>query len=127
MVTLIIAVIFGLVFSFFAIQNSVLVPLSFLGYRFTQIPLYVVILSSLFMGLFIAFLISLVRDLSALLLLRQKDSKIRQTNQTISQLTKRIHDLEIENAKIKGEHPTTTTSPITKPTFSERLRNRLSF
>ncbi len=58
--------------------------------------------ATLLIGLAISWIISLSDTLSAAFKIRGKESTIKDGNKTIHDLTKRVNELEIENAKLKG-------------------------
>ena len=95
------AIIFGIIFSFFATQNTQTVSISFAQYHYSQIPLYLVILISLLLGVILAWLLSFTDYISSFLKLQGKDAKIKKFNQKEAELTKTIHKLELENASLK--------------------------
>lgn len=103
MFTLILLVILALSFGYFATQNTLSIPVTLANYTVSNIPLYVVIGSTLLIGLLSSWLISLLDSFSNALKLRGKDSAIKNSKRTIHDLTKRVNQLEIENAKLKGK------------------------
>ena len=68
----------------------------------TNIPLFYVIIGSLLTGLVVAYLIHLVNSIFVSFSIHGKDSKIKQSKNEIAELTKRIHQLELENEKLKN-------------------------
>lgn len=97
MEAIILAVAIGLGFAFFATQNTQGVSLFLLNYSWKHIPLYFVIVGSLLLGLILAWILSIIQALSSFFSLHKKDEKIKEANKTISELTKRVHALELEN------------------------------
>ena len=93
----------SLIFAYFSTQNTAGVVLHVGTITWRNIPLYLVILGSLLIGIVISWLISLVDVLSSKLTLLGKDSTIKQTKQTIADLTKEVHQLELENTKLESE------------------------
>lgn len=102
MLSLIIAILFGLSITFFAFQNSILVPIMIGSFNIGNIPLYLVVIASLLLGIFMAWFISAMEGISHFFHIRQKDSVIHQDKKEKILLEKRIKDLEIENTKLKG-------------------------
>ncbi len=99
---LIAIVIFGLGFAYFATQNAASVVIHLANYAFT-IPVYGVVIISLLIGLVISLIFSLIENLSVGLTLWGKENRINADRKQIAVLNQHIHDLEIENAKLKGE------------------------
>ncbi len=79
-----------------------LVTLHFGPYIFSDIPLFYIIVGSLLIGLSLSYFTALVRSISTGFTIRGKDKKIKQTKNEIVDLTKRIHQLELENEKLKN-------------------------
>jgi uncharacterized integral membrane protein len=69
-------VLFGIVVSYLAIQNTALVTLQFVGYSFTNIPQYLVILGSLLLGFLVAGLVSSVDSMFAAFRIMGKNNVI---------------------------------------------------
>lgn len=102
MATLIVTVLFGLVIAFFAIQNTTTISLKFLHYTIPSIPSYIVIVGALLVGLFFSLIISFVNDIATGFTIRGKDSKIKDYKKENTEYLKQIHQLEIENTKLKA-------------------------
>lgn len=103
MFSLILLILVGLGYGYFATQNTQLVTLTFANYTFPEISLYIVIGITLLVGFAICWIISLSDTLSSALKLRGKNSKIKDNKQTIQNLTKKVNQLEIENANLQGK------------------------
>jgi uncharacterized integral membrane protein len=101
MLSLITAILFGLIITFFAFQNSVLVPVTLGGYFLAGIPLYLVAIVSLLVGIMMAWFISAMEGMSHFMKLRRKDSIINSDKKELIDLRKKINDLESENIKLK--------------------------
>jgi hypothetical protein len=54
------------------------------------------------LGLFIAWLVSLIDGLANFISLRNREHTIHQTERTVQNLEAKMRDLEIENAHLKG-------------------------
>jgi uncharacterized integral membrane protein len=102
MAILILLLIVGSVMVYLAQNNLQLVTLRLGPYVFSGIPLFYVIICSLVVGLFIAFLIYVVDSVFTAITMRRKDNKIRETKSDVVDLTKRIHQLELENERLKN-------------------------
>ena len=103
MLTLITLVLFGTLAAFFATQNTNPGSLMFGTYALKNIPMYLIVLGSVLFGLLLSSLISLVNSISSSLTIHGKDVKIKETKKTVTDLTKRIHQLELENERLKAK------------------------
>lgn len=103
MFALIILFIFGIGVAFFATQNTQAISLNFASYSITDIPLYIIVLVSLLLGFAVSWIIGLVDVVSSSFKMRGKESTIKTGNKQITELTKRVHQLELENERLKGE------------------------
>lgn len=103
MISLIILIVSGAGFAYFATQNTQLVSVNVFHYTYPNIPLYVVVLAALLIGIVISLVISFFGFISTTLKIFGKDSKIKQSSKEIDILNKRIHDLELENENLKGK------------------------
>ncbi len=101
MLSIILTIVVGLFIAFFALQNGGLVTVNFAGYTFSDVPLYAVIIGSFLIGIFLAWLASLVNFVSYTFKIFGKDRKIKETNKMTQSLNDKIHALEIENAHLK--------------------------
>jgi len=70
-------------------------------YTISNVPLFYVIIGSLLIGLVISFLMQLLKNISNAFILRSKKKEIKTSQEEILELTKRIHQLELENEKLK--------------------------
>lgn len=114
MFAFIFTIVFGIIIAFFATQNTTPVSLQLGSYTASGIPMYLVILISLLMGLLFAWIFSLLTALSSLFTLRGKDQLINHEKKTNEELKRRVHDLELENARLatKSDHHIHTTAPV---------------
>lgn len=103
MATLIVTVLLGLVIAFFATQNTGTISLYFSNYTFSGIPIYIVVVGALLVGLFLSWIISLINDIGTGFTLMGKENKIKDYKKENTELLKDIHQLELENAKLKAE------------------------
>lgn len=101
MILLILIVIFGIIFSYFATQNTQIVDITFWKYEFPNVPVYMIILGSLGIGFLISALAYVARVLSSSLTLSEKEKDLRSLKKELAEVTKRAHKLELENAKLK--------------------------
>lgn len=103
MLALILLVAFGLGMAFFATQNTGLVHIKAFGYLISGVPMYVIVIGSLLLGVFISWLISLIDSITSTLTIHGKNSALQNANKTIADLKREKHELEIENAKLRGQ------------------------
>lgn len=102
MVLLILLLIVGGIMAYLAQNNLMLVSLRLGPYVFSDIPLFYIIIGSLLTGLTLAYLIYLVNSIFTALTMHGKDKTIKQTKDEVANLTKRVHQLELENEKLKN-------------------------
>ncbi len=102
MLSLIVAILFGLSITFFAFQNSVGVPIVMGNFFLQNVPVYLVVIFSILVGILMAWFISALEGVSHLLQVRRKDSVINLDKKEITALQGRIHNLEVENARLKN-------------------------
>ena len=102
MLILILFLIVGSAMVYLAQNNLTPVTLRLGSYVFSAIPLFYIIIGSLLTGLGLAYLSYLVSSIFTGFTLRGKDKKIKQTKSEIVDLTKKIHQLELENEKLKN-------------------------
>lgn len=102
MITLILILLIGGIFVYLAQNNLVPVTLHLGATVITNIPLFYVIIGALLTGLVTAYLIHLVNSIFIAFSMHGKDTKIKQGKSEIADLTKRIHQLELENERLKN-------------------------
>jgi len=103
MIALVFIVIVGIIFAYFATLNTVLVSLNLGFYYLSSIPLYLVVLIPLAIGMIIGSFIYLAKSFSSGLTISGKEHNLKDARKEINELTKRIHQLELENTKLKAE------------------------
>lgn len=101
MPTLILLLVVGSLITYLSKFNSMLVSLNFGKYVFTDIPLFYVIIGSLLVGLVLSYVAFLSTRISNSFKLRGKDIEIKKDMDDVLELTKRVHQLELENEKLK--------------------------
>ncbi len=92
----------GLGVAYFATQNTAGVTIQLDSAVWRNIPLYIVMVGSLLVGVFIAALFSFIKSLSSRLELRGKDHALSEAKKSIADLTRRVHELELENTKLQS-------------------------
>ena len=103
MLSLIAVILFGLVITYFAMQNPLGVTLRLMNYQFTGIPVYLIVVISVISGIVMSWVIHLLNSFSFFLKLRGKEDVIRKEKRTIDALRKDVQNLKVENAHLKGE------------------------
>ncbi|HSX19118.1 MAG TPA: LapA family protein [Candidatus Saccharimonadales bacterium] len=128
MIALTLALLIGIVFSFFAIQNNQPVSLQIQNFTFTDIPLYLVTLASMLVGIVLSLIVTFADSISHAIGDFGKDREIKNASHSLEKLENKVHNLEVENARLKGNHyaPTFEKSQFDKPNAIQRIRNRLS-
>jgi lipopolysaccharide assembly protein A len=105
MLILITLLIIGSVMVYLAQNNLTPVALHLGANVFSGIPLFYIIIGSLLIGLGLSYLLSTVNTIISGFKMRRKDSAIKRSNTDIVNLTKRIHQLELENERLKNNSP----------------------
>ncbi|MFA6250472.1 MAG: LapA family protein [Candidatus Shapirobacteria bacterium] len=100
MLILILFLIIGSVLVYISKFNFTPVTLNLGAYIFSDIPLFYVIVGSLLIGLVLSYLVYLVRAISTSFTLHGKNKEIKKDENKILELTRRIHQLELENKKL---------------------------
>lgn len=103
MLILILFIVAGSFMVYLAQNNLSLVTLRLGAYVFSGIPLFYVMIGSLLLGLGFAYFVYLINSVFTDFTMWGKDNKIKQTKNEIVDLTKRIHQLELENEKLKNK------------------------
>lgn len=88
--------------AYLAQNNLLLVPLHLGPYVFSDIPLFYIIIGSLVAGLTLAYILFLINAVSVSFKFHKKDTKIKEGKNEIVELTKRVHQLELENERLKN-------------------------
>jgi len=101
MLVLILILIVGLVFVYISRYNFMPVSINFGIYSFSNIPLFYVIVGSIVTGLILAYLLYIVHEIFNSFALMGKDNEIKKNKDEVLELAKRVHQLELENEKLK--------------------------
>lgn len=101
MEVIIFAVLIGLGMGYFATQNTSQISLYFGSYTIQNISIYLVVIGALLLGLLLAWLFSLINSLSSKITLHGKENIIKKDEKNIAELTKEIHQLQLENTRLK--------------------------
>ena len=101
MLVLILFLIIGSALVYISKFNFTPVTLNLGIHVFSDIPLFYIIIGSLLIGLVLSYLVHLVRAISNSFILHGKNKEIRKDEDEILKLTKLVHQLELENEKLK--------------------------
>jgi uncharacterized integral membrane protein len=115
MLVLIVAVMFGLAIGYFATQNTAPVTIQVAEYALHDAPLYLVVLGSLLIGLFIAWILYFARSVSSTVTIYGKDHAAKRAQKTAAVLEQRVHELEAENTRLRTNPPFPSESPYHAP------------
>lgn len=102
MLVLILLLVLGSALVYISKYNFVPVTINLGFVMFSDIPLFYVIAASLLIGLVLSYLVYRVQAISTFFQLRGKNNEIKKEKDEVLELTKRIHQLELENEKIKN-------------------------
>lgn len=95
MIVLLTMVLLSLLAAFFAQQNTNPVSIQIGGYVFDGIPLYIVILGSVLIGVFMSWIISLVNSLTSVIFLHKQENIMQELRKSVGELIRRVHTLEV--------------------------------
>ncbi len=102
---LLLIILFGAGVAYFASQNTAIVTMQLWHYTFQNVPLYVIVLASVFVGLFMAWIIHLASTASWKISMFHKNRAIKETQGTVDALKRRVDELEEENQRLKQNRP----------------------
>ena len=105
MFALLVMVISGVAIAYFGMQNISPVTIRINEFVWDDVPLYLVIVGSLFVGLFIAWILYFARSVSSTLTIYGKDRAMKKATDTVADLQQRVHELEAETAQLKATLP----------------------
>src|SRR3989344_192113 len=97
------AIIFGLFFTAFSVQNITPVTLVFGEFSAPAMPIYIIILFAILLGVLIAWIFNLIDAVTSFFILRNKEGTIRELKKTISELIRRVHNLELDTDSKKSK------------------------
>ena len=101
MMTVLLFLVAGTFLTFVSRSNLMPVTLKVGPYIFANIPLFYVIVGSLVAGILLSYLLQLIPSISTFFTLRGKEKEIKQKKGDVLELTKRVHQLELENERLK--------------------------
>jgi uncharacterized integral membrane protein len=127
MASLLLAVILGTGFAILATQNTTNVVIHLGSYSWSHIPLYAIAIGSLFVGLVIAFLLSIFDWATSSLNLHRKEVRAHKAEASIASLETKIQDLEAANAALRAQlHETDEVHAAENPSPLRRFTHSLS-
>lgn len=101
MAALILFIIFGVVFAYFATLNTQPTSVAVGTFVFRDVPVYLVVISAFAVGLLVGGFFSVVKQFIHGRVLHRQSDQLSKAKQETVELTKQIHQLELENAKLK--------------------------
>jgi len=102
MLVLILLLVVGSILVYISKYNFVPVSLNLGFATFSNIPLFYVIVGAMVIGLILSYVMYLFHSLSTSLVLHGKNKEIKVYKDEVLELTKRVHQLELENEKQKN-------------------------
>ncbi len=111
MLVLLVAVISGIAIAYFGMQNISPVTIRLNEYVWNDVPLYLVIVGSVLVGLFMAGILYFARSVSSTLTIYGKDRAMKKTKHRVADLEQRVHELETEKAQLNSTVSSTTEFP----------------
>lgn len=100
MLALILLLVLGSGLAYISKFNFTPVSVNFRVYTLSNVPLFYVIVGSLLVGLILSYLVYLIHRISTSMTIRSKDKEIKKNKDEVLELTKRVHQLELENEKL---------------------------
>lgn len=108
MLILIFLLIIGSFLVYISKYNFMLVNVNFGTFIVHNVPLFYVIVGSVLFGLILSYLVHVVMSISTSWTMRGKDHEIKKEKEEVLELTKRVHQLELENERQKNGTPEPT-------------------
>ena len=103
MLILILLLVVGSILVYISKFNFMPVSVNLGLYAFSDIPLFYVIVGSVVFGLVLSYLFYLIHAISNSFTLRGKNKEIKENKEEVLELTKNVHQLELENEKQKNK------------------------
>lgn len=85
--------------------NLELVSVNMGFYTIADVPLFFVIVVSLLVGFTLSYIVQLIINISTYIKIKNKSKEIKTGQEEILDLTKTVHQLELENEKLKHTGP----------------------
>lgn len=129
MFALLLTFIFGLAIAYFAAQNTHPITVTLANYPLTGVPTYFLVIASLLIGLLAGWIINVAQSISTGFAIRGKDQKLKSAETEIHKLQEKIHDLELDNTRLKKTDDEEPRPLIAReheteyrPSFIDRIR-----
>lgn len=124
MVSIVLSIILGLLFTVIAVQNPVSVPVNLFGSTYS-IPVYVLGAFAFLLGLFIALIYHVFHQTTAVLDLHTKDVSLREAAEDNQNLRNEIQKLTAENHDLRNQlgHTRTELTEEKVESTGEKVRN----
>jgi hypothetical protein len=103
MVALLLFLVFGLLFGYFSTLNTSFVSVNFGQTSIHNVPLYMLVLASLGLGIVFATIFYFLKSIGTSFILGRKGKELAEAKQEIVKLNKTIHELQIDNTRLKTE------------------------
>lgn len=104
MLALILFIAFGFAFGYFATQNTALVSVHFGQSSLSNIPMYLLVLASFGIGIIFTALFYFFKSIPGMFAFGKKVKELSQAKKETTELAKRIHELELENTKLRAKN-----------------------
>jgi uncharacterized integral membrane protein len=104
MLALVLFIVFGLVFGYFSTLNTSLSSVYFGPGAVKNVPMYIIVLASFGIGVVFTAIFNALRSISSGIAWSKKEKELADSKEEAVLLTKRIHELEIDIAKLKTKH-----------------------
>lgn len=111
--------------AFFATQNLGTTAIMIVGYSYTDIPIYVVVLGSMLIGIVVSWILYLTNAVSSLVTLRGKNTEIKGALQTVDELKRENDNLRTENAKLQSKKEPLIRDEQSNEPMSSRIKHSL--
>jgi uncharacterized integral membrane protein len=105
MINIIFLLIAGIVLTYISKYNLELVTVNLGMYTISNIPLFYVIVGSILVGVVLSYLMQLLSNVYTYFEMRTKSKQIKSGQDEILNLTKTVHQLELQNEKLKHTGP----------------------
>lgn len=109
MIALILFIAFGLLFGYFATLNTGTVSVYFGTTTINNVPMYILVLAAVGLGILFATSFYFVKSIGTTFVLGRKGKEISDAKQEIAKLNKTIHQLELDNTRLKTQTGEVTT------------------
>lgn len=105
MLNIILLLVAGSALTYISKYNQEIVSINMGFYSMNEIPLFYVIVGSVLVGLVLSYIVQIIRNVSTYFEIRSKSKQIESDQEEILDLTKRVHQLELANEKLKRTGP----------------------